>query len=407
MVPVEQLGDRNFLQIYYIASEIKREVEITPDTKKFIEISDFIYYNAANATPNYPYFFQNREQAIIYLVSIGMVIDYWHFESSRKIRITPPPQEVFFSFCSKLARIYNQRFIQPAMPAQQVGSLTPEQIIQTAQILQAISFRIGNDPAPTIIYVPYEDFPSGLERFALHGLLYKLANDFSIFKLGKHIEKEVDLRFPKSASSFYAFKKLVDEKYSAVTAAQKEEQLSEKPAQKEEKIHKVEVINSHLNVKVQTNTIASKVGRFPEKLKAGTQWRDITFVFIDERNVVIHVNGKKVPQSCEDMKMVKGKNEVPTETWKFFECLARHNSEIVPTDPDAKPTFKKQKELLSSALKAYFQKEEDPFFPYESSPEKRHRSYKTRFGVFYEEKGKKVDKFADLGSVMSEQMQRQ
>ena len=407
MVPVEQLSDSNFLQIYYIASEIKREVEITPDTKKYIEISDYIYYNATNATPNYPYFFPNREQAIESLESIGIFIDYWHFETSRKIRITPPPQEVFFSFCSKLARIYNQRFIQPAMPAQQVGSLTPEQIIQTAQILQAVSFRIGNDPAPTIIYVPYDDFPSSLERYTLHGLLYKLSNDFGIFSLGKHIDREVDLRFPKSTASFYAFKKLVDEKYDAIISLKKKQEKKKKPTQTVEKIHKVEVVNPQLNVKVQANTIASRVGKFPEKLKSGTQWRDITIVFIDERNIVIHVGGKKVPQSCEDMQFVKGTKSVPTATWNFLETLARHNGEIAPTDTDAKPVFKKQKELLTTALQAYFQKEEDPFFPYESSPEKRHRSYKTRFGVFYEEKERKTDKFADLGSMMSEQMQRQ
>jgi hypothetical protein len=182
----------------------------------------------------------------------------------------------------------------------------------------------------------------------------------------------------------------------------------EEGVQEQEKIHRVEVVNPYLNVKVQTNTIASKVGKFPVTLKSGTQWKDITIVFEDERNVIIHVKGQKVLQSCEEMKFVKGNKAVPTATWNFLEALARQNGEIFPKDNEAKPAYKKQKELLTSALKAYFRKEEDPFFPYDSSPEKRHRSYKTRFGVFYKaEEKEKPDKFADLGLAMSQDIQRQ
>lgn len=174
-----------------------------------------------------------------------------------------------------------------------------------------------------------------------------------------------------------------------------------------EKIHKIEIVNPQLNVKVQENKIASKVGRYPEKLKAGTQWKDITIVFEDERNVVIHCKGKQISQSCEEMRFVKGASATPTATWDFLETLARHNGELFPDDADAKSSFKKQKELLTGALKAYFQKEEDPFFPYDTSPEKRHRSYKARFGVFYAEKNQVTDKFADLGLAMSEEIGRQ
>ena len=104
------------------------------------------------------------------------------------------------------------------------------------------------------------------------------------------------------------------------------------------------------------------------------------------------------------MGFAKGANlQTPTATWNFLELLARHNGELFPDDKDAKSGFKKQKELLTKALQAYFQKEEDPFFPYEKSPEKNNRSYKTRFGLFYHQQSKK-DPYADLKSIMDESM---
>lgn len=411
MVPVEQLNNVNFLNVYYLASEIKHEMEMNPDPSKKATITDHIYQPTVNPVYGYPYFSQVRVRTFTYLNSIGAIVDFFHSESYHKIHFTPIPQDEFFAFCGKLARIYWERFPKPSEHETNAKSLSDEQASKLKLVLDTIAFKLKEygdedeldaDSLLGPITIPYNHFSSSLEPFDINGLLYKLANDFHLIMTPKSDAKVVSFDFPMTSDreTFYKFKSAIDKRCSAIVA--KEQTGS--TVQFEEKIQKVEVINPHLNVKVQTNGITSKIGRFPEKLKAGTQWKNITIVFSDERDALIHIDKKSYPITPESIGLTKGRKlSLPTATWEFLETLARHSGEIAPGDPDVKLTFKKQKELLSKVLQTYFSKEEDPFFPYESSPEKRHRSYKARFGIFYKQKETK-NPYSDLDAVMEEAM---
>ena len=238
MLPVEQLSDMNFLHIYYIASEIKREVEITPDTKEYIEISDNTYHNATNAS--YPYLYKNREQAIVYLVSIGMVLHYWHFSESRKIRITPAEQQVFFSFCSKLAELYNQRFIKPNEGKAKVNTLADEQIEKLHKIIETVAIALSQSHPPHIIYIPIVHFSQEVQQFDIIGLLYKLDKDFGALEFGKMVgvkpaEKELEIRFASGDTMINAFVELqknVATRYLQIIANRKQQPLPVAPPKK-------------------------------------------------------------------------------------------------------------------------------------------------------------------------------
>lgn len=107
---------------------------------------------------------------------------------------------------------------------------------------------------------------------------------------------------------------------------------------------------------------------FPDKLPAGTTWQQMYMKFEDDENVLIVVGQYRRNLSYRDMGFVdnRGKKRNPNAAWKFLKVLAVHNGEIDIKDPDAKDTYKKQKQLLSDALKKYFAMVADPFEPYRS-----------------------------------------
>ncbi len=114
--------------------------------------------------------------------------------------------------------------------------------------------------------------------------------------------------------------------------------------------------------------------KFPHKLPAGTEWKNFTFQFEDDENIYIQVKQYKHYASYKEMGFIgKGKNPKPSEAWTFLKVLATQNGELSIQDAKAKQKYKKQKEILSKALKTYFTLESDPFFPYDES-----RSYRIR-----------------------------
>jgi len=107
--------------------------------------------------------------------------------------------------------------------------------------------------------------------------------------------------------------------------------------------------------------------------------------------VYIQVNRFKHNENYAKMGFADNRFSIPkpNEGWTFLWVLAKYNGELTIKDPDAKDTYKKQKELVSKALKSYFSMESDPFYPYQET-----KSYKTRFTLLpspeeSEEKGKK------------------
>ena len=111
-----------------------------------------------------------------------------------------------------------------------------------------------------------------------------------------------------------------------------------------------------------------EVAAFPDKLPAGTTWQQMYMKFEDDENVLIVVGQYRRNLNYRDMGFTdnRGKKRNPNAAWKFLKVLAVHNGEIDIKDPDAKDTYKKQKQLLSDALKKYFALDADPFEPYRS-----------------------------------------
>jgi hypothetical protein len=105
--------------------------------------------------------------------------------------------------------------------------------------------------------------------------------------------------------------------------------------------------------------------KFPYKLPAGTEWKNIIIKFEDDENILIKVKHHDYHSDFKEMGFHgKGKRPKPSEAWIFLKILSRLNGEISIKDAEAKDKYKKQKEILSKRLKAYFSIDEDPFFPY-------------------------------------------
>lgn len=297
--------------------------------------------------------------------------------------------------------------------------LSAEQLEKFKMVIDTIVLKFESENnydnllTPISITVPHKYFPSSIEPFEINQIIYKLVNDFQVATFKKSLPNNwltktanntdyfaitIEFLIVSYYANFLKLRKIIDGKYSKLVSSNKKEFNNESNGDDRKK----EIENKN-NSSLSQPIFLSKIRRFPEKINSGTQWKNITIAFIDNRNIVIHVNGIKHVTDYEEMGFAKGKKfQTPTATWEFLEVLAKNNGELVVGDSDAKPKFKKQKELLSKAFQFYFRKEEDPFFPYERSPEKHNRSYKARFGLFYQQK-KKEDPFRDLDSFRNEQ----
>ncbi len=112
---------------------------------------------------------------------------------------------------------------------------------------------------------------------------------------------------------------------------------------------------------------AEKKYKFPHVIPDGTNWENITMIFLDEENVSITVGRwKAVKQSYLDFGMIdgRGNDPKPSEQWAFLRVIALLNGEISFRDKQARWSLKKQKHLLSKKLKEYFDIAGGPFFPY-------------------------------------------
>lgn len=414
MVPVEQLSDRNFWHIYYIASEIKRELEITPDNQTYIRINVYIPHTA-NANPNYPYFYQNRQQALVYLESIGMILAHFHPESSTTIRITPSPQASFFSFCNKLAQIHNQRFVKPNDGRIKIEDLTDEQIEKLSKIIEVLAIALSMSHPPHIIYIPIIHFPQEIQQFDIIGLIYKLANDFKVLSFNgmvgtKPTEKELEIRFSTEGTmikEFLELQKAIEARYLSIITKKEKLPIPTIPI-KTEPLQVMLVQGSKISLEKNVDEAKYKL---PIKLPAGTQWKNITMRFTDDDTLSILVQGKEQISNYKDMGF-DGKGGKPSVLWSFLKVLSKYNGEISSLDASAKDVYKKQKQSLSEKLQSYFSLEADPFYPFQEN-----KSYRVRFtlisptesSLFKKKQPAKMletpikeDPFADLADFMNE-----
>ena len=138
----------------------------------------------------------------------------------------------------------------------------------------------------------------------------------------------------------------------------------------------------------------------PLSFPPGAKWEDITIEFKDSHNVTIKCKGKITRSDYKDMGFEDSKSRRPNKQWELLLELAANNGEIAwdksssgnkvdldktgqdfgyemddDTPEDARnkgfsiikapDKTKKTKQLLSQSLKAVFQIDGDPFYPYE------------------------------------------
>ena len=105
----------------------------------------------------------------------------------------------------------------------------------------------------------------------------------------------------------------------------------------------------------------------PLKLPDDTSWEDIQMRFVDPHNVFIEIpkHDVRLTVSYNEMGLWDGRTKLPNAQWTVLRNLATYNGEISWDTPVASDGVKKQKQLLSKALKRYFNIESDPFGMYQ------------------------------------------
>ncbi|MDC1205344.1 hypothetical protein N8083_00655 [Candidatus Pacebacteria bacterium] len=105
----------------------------------------------------------------------------------------------------------------------------------------------------------------------------------------------------------------------------------------------------------------------PLKLPDETAWEDVQMRFIDPHNVFIEIpkHDVRLTVSYNEMGLWDGRTKLPNAQWTVLRNLATFNGEIAWNTPVANDNVKKQKQLLSKALKRYFNIDSDPFCVYQ------------------------------------------
>lgn len=127
-------------------------------------------------------------------------------------------------------------------------------------------------------------------------------------------------------------------------------------------------LNSQKLIKSLSKNIVLQIGKrkqiTPPLLPPGIRWENITIQFLNSQEVLIRAKDFSQHTNYEAMGFQDMKKKQPTKIWQFLELLAHHKGEISWDDPTANDRIKKDKQLLSDALKAYFRIDDDPFYPY-------------------------------------------
>lgn len=147
-------------------------------------------------------------------------------------------------------------------------------------------------------------------------------------------------------------------------------------AQAVQKAIPIQLVNSQMKIEglekgleaIAKNKNTNDKPKFPHKLPAGTEWKNIIIQFENNENVFIQVKQHKVYASYKEMGFLgRGKNPKPSEAWNFLLVLAKLNGELAVGDKNERDKYKKQKQLLSEQLKLYFSLDSDPFYPYDKN----------------------------------------
>lgn len=128
--------------------------------------------------------------------------------------------------------------------------------------------------------------------------------------------------------------------------------------------------------------------QFPADLK----WEEISIQFLNEHEVIIKAKKETLQTTYEAMGFQDEKRKLPNKQWQFLRLLALKNGEISWENNQRLPlkqinSIKKQKQLLSEALKAFFQiSESEPFHDY-----KKEKAYKIKITLTPEPELKEIN----------------
>ena len=109
-------------------------------------------------------------------------------------------------------------------------------------------------------------------------------------------------------------------------------------------------------------------------LPADARWQEITVNYIEDAVIRVRFRGETRRFEPEDLGLRNRKNGMPLVGWTLLRTLARCDGELSWKDAGASTRIKKQKQLLSRALKTCFGIEDDPIVW-------RGKAYRARFVI--------------------------
>lgn len=123
-------------------------------------------------------------------------------------------------------------------------------------------------------------------------------------------------------------------------------------------------IYSEAKIKIRSG-IPSIKEILPLSLPANTAWENVQARFVDPHTLFIEIPKHKVKITVDykDMGMWDMRSGLPNAQWTVLRGIAQYGG-ITWKTPVANLGVKKQKQLLSTALKRYFNFEDDPFMVY-------------------------------------------
>jgi len=108
------------------------------------------------------------------------------------------------------------------------------------------------------------------------------------------------------------------------------------------------------------------------KFPAGLRWEEISIQFLNEHEVIVKAKNETLQTTYEAIGFQDETKKLPNKQWQFLRLLALKNGEVSWENNQSLPlkqinSIKKQKQLLTEALKAYFQiYDSEPFQDYKT-----------------------------------------
>ena len=150
------------------------------------------------------------------------------------------------------------------------------------------------------------------------------------------------------------------QKEIAIANKVEEKSFTKKEMEEVVKLAIAETLEKARNQEININ--ATK--RFPYKLPPDISWSDIVIKFLDGHNIQI-VAGKQVYKAnYKEMGLDDSRQLKPNLQWALLKALSENNGGVSWKEGNAKNNVKKQKQLLSTKLKNYFNIEREPFYSY-------------------------------------------